>query len=64
MKARNAGITRINLPPMSSYARVSDDQKAIDEYLEKYGARQLTVADNTGKVTHFNGKPKPSQKRT
>lgn len=56
MRARNAGIKKLIIPSHSSYARVSEDQDAIEEYLKKYGARQLTVADNTGKVFIFNGR--------
>lgn len=63
-RARNAGITKLNMPAMNTYQRKSPDQDAIDEYLKKHGARQLTSKDNSGKVTHFNGEPKPSQKRT
>ncbi len=39
------------MPAHSSYARVSKDQAAIDEYIEKYGVRQ---AVNSGKVFGFN----------
>ncbi len=51
MSKRNAEIKKLIMPAHSSYARVSKDQAAIDEYLEKYGARQ---AVNTGKVFGFN----------
>lgn len=57
MRARNAGIKKLIIPAHSSYARVSPDQDAIDEYLEKHGARQ---AVNTGKVYSFNGRGKRS----
>ena len=51
MRQRNAEIKKLILPEHSSYARVSPDQAAIDEYIEKYGVRQ---AVNTGKVFSFN----------
>ena len=51
MRKRNAGIKKLIMPAHSTYARVSPDQAAIDEYLKKYGARQ---AVNTGKVFSFN----------
>ena len=51
MRKRNAEIKKLILPEHSSYARVSKDQAAIDEYIEKYGARQ---AVNSGKVFSFN----------
>jgi len=51
MRKRNAEIKKLILPEHSSYARVSKDQSAIDEYIEKYGVRQ---AVNTGKVFSFN----------
>ena len=51
MRARNAGIKKLIIPAHSSYARVSKDQAAIDEYIEKYGVRQ---AVNSGKVFGFN----------
>ena len=51
MAARNAGIKKLIMPEHSTYARVSKDQAAIDEYIEKYGVRQ---AVNTGKVFSFN----------
>ena len=51
MRKRNAEIKKLILPEHSSYARVSPDQAAIDEYIEKYGVRQ---AVNTGKVFSFN----------
>ena len=51
MRKRNAEIKKLILPEHSSYARVSKDQAAIDEYIEKHGVRQ---AVNTGKVFGFN----------
>lgn len=51
MAARNAGIKKLIMPAHSSYARISKDQAAIDEYIEKYGVRQ---AVNSGKVFSFN----------
>lgn len=57
MRARNAQIKKLIMPAHSSYARVSKDQAAIDEYLEKHGAKQ---AVNTGKVYSFNGRGKRS----
>ena len=51
MRKRNAEIKKLILPEHSSYARVSKDQAAIDEYLKRYGARQ---AVNSGKVFSFN----------
>ena len=51
MAARNAGIKKLIMPAHSSYARISKDQAAIDEYIEKHGARQ---AVNSGKVFSFN----------
>lgn len=57
MRARNAQIKKLIMPAHSSYARVSKDQAAIDEYLEKHGAKQ---AVNTGKVFSFNGRGKSS----
>lgn len=51
MRARNAGVKKLIMPAHSSYARVSKDQAAIDEYIEKYGVRQ---AVNSGKVFGFN----------
>ncbi|WP_296193715.1 MULTISPECIES: hypothetical protein [unclassified Psychrobacter] len=51
MRARNAGIKKLIMPAHSSYARISKDQAAIDEYIEKYGVRQ---AVNSGKVFSFN----------
>ena len=51
MRARNAEIKKLIIPAHSSYARVSPDQDAINEYLKKHGARQ---AVNTGKVFGFN----------
>lgn len=53
MKARNAGIKKLIMPAHSTYARVSPDQAAIDEFYEKYGARE---AVNTGKTLSFNGR--------
>ncbi len=51
MGARNAEVKKLIMPAHSSYARVSKDQAAIDEYIEKYGARQ---AVNSGKIFSFN----------
>lgn len=51
-KARNAGIKKLIMPSHSSYARVSEDQDAIDEHYKKYGAKE---AVNTGIVFSFNG---------
>ena len=51
MRARNAEVKKLIMPAHSSYARVSPDQAAIDEYIEKHGVRQ---AVNTGKVFGFN----------
>lgn len=53
MRVKNAGIFKLNMPAHQSYARVSEDQDAIDEYLAKHGARE---AKNTGKVFSFNGR--------
>lgn len=51
MGARNAEVKKLIMPAHSSYARVSRDQAAIDEYIEKHGVRQ---AVNSGKVFGFN----------
>ncbi|WP_201570788.1 hypothetical protein [Psychrobacter nivimaris] len=53
MRARNAGIKKLIIPAHSSYARVSPDQDAIDEYVQQHGVRE---AVNTGKVFIFNGR--------
>lgn len=47
MRARNAGIKKLIIPAHSSYARVSPDQDAIDEYIKQHGVKE---AVNTGKV--------------
>ena len=52
MRARNAGILKLNMPAHSSYARKSADQDAIEKYLAEHGAKQ---AVNTGIVFSFNG---------
>ena len=57
MRARNAEIKKLIIPAHSSYARVSEDQAAIDKFLKEHGARQ---AVNTGKVYSFNGRGKRS----
>ena len=57
MRARNAQVLKLKMPAHSTYARQSADQEAIDEYLEKHGAKQ---AVNTGKVYSFNGRGKRS----
>lgn len=53
MRARNAGIKKLIIPAHSSYARVSPDQDAIDEYIKQHGVKE---AVNTGKVFSFNGR--------
>lgn len=57
MRARNAGIKKLIIPAHSSYARVSPDQAAIDEFYKQHGAKQ---AENTGKVFGFNNRHKRS----
>lgn len=41
----------------STYARVSPDQAAIDEFYKQHGAKE---AENTGKVFSFNNRGKRS----
>lgn len=53
MRQRNAQVKKLKMPAHNSYARVSPDQDAIDEFYEKHGARE---AVNTGKVFSFNGR--------
>lgn len=53
MRQRNAGIKKLIIPAHSSYARVSKDQSAIDEYIAQHGVKE---AVNTGKVFSFNGR--------
>ena len=53
MRTRNAGIKKLRIPAHSSYARVSPDQDAIEEYIKQHGVRE---AVNTGKVFTFNGR--------
>ena len=50
MRARNAH-------KRSTYARVSKDQAAIDEFYKQHGAKE---AENTGKVFGFNNRHKRS----
>lgn len=57
MRARNAGIKKLIIPAHSSYARVSPDQDAIDEYIKQHGVKE---AVNTGKVFGFNNRHKRS----
>ena len=49
--AKNAGIKKLIMPEHSTYARVSKDQDAIEEYIKQHGVRQ---AVNSGKVFSFN----------
>ena len=53
MRARNAEVLKLKMPPHQSYARQSADQAAIDKHLAEHGAKQ---AVNTGKVFSFNGR--------
>lgn len=53
MRARNAEVKKLIMPAHSSYARVSPDQDAIDEYIKQHGVKE---AVNTGKVFSFNGR--------
>ena len=46
-----------NAHKRSTYARVSPDQAAIDEFYKQHGAKE---AENTGKVFGFNNRHKRS----
>lgn len=46
-----------NAHKRSTYARVSPDQAAIDEFYKQHGAKE---AENTGKVFSFNNRGKRS----
>ena len=67
MRARNAEVLKLKMPPHQGYARQSPDQEAIDKHLAEHGAKQ---AVNTGKVFSFNGRgnrikhePKPKRRQ-
>lgn len=55
MRARNAGIYKTPLANTQAYAKQSADQAEVDRWLKENKAKQLTSADNTGKVFSFNG---------
>ena len=57
MRARNAEVKKLIMPAHSSYARVSPDQAAIDDFYKQHGAKE---AENTGKVFSFNNRGKRS----
>ena len=58
-RAANAGQTKTfnsYSGDMSTYQKRTDSMIAADEWLKHNNAKQLTVEDNSGNVSAFNGR--------